>query len=626
MIRALVLCLTASLFLSACTTKLEGGLDGGRVSPTVAGPKQKSFCSTINGSGTFTSEISVSGTATYARREVQSTGGLGGADPDSGGLAAASRNAIRKAEVTISNASGTILNCAETADDGTFTIYAPAGSGTYTVSVNSRIRNGYLKASVMNRPESKRFYSVKATVDATTNSTGLVLEAPATGELTGGAFNILDRLLTTNEYLINQTGLGSLCSADFAGCLDFTTSFVASDDLPIVEVYWEKGFNPNDYFGGGGGLSFYVPGYSRIFILGGIGGDTDSTDTDHFDTSVIVHEYGHFLEDALSISDSPGGSHNGDAVIDPRLAWSEGWGNFIQAAVRGTGNYIDTVGNIDGDDTYNAIEFNLENLDGYDTPDYAGEGNFRELSVSRILYDAVDGVSAENANGGTDLINGKFKEIWAAFTKTTRGLASSTFAFRSIGHLHLAQVWMQNNADTSNASNWSGIRTLNRQDGDTSQYAQLVSTACAGGAATGDFTIDPMSGVDGGSSLASSHMLLNNNYYHLKITSTASYTVQLRYKDADGVGTEADLDLYLYNSRARIGVAADVKAYSQNDVSSTNPITDLELETAGPVTLSPGNYLINVNAYTGSGGGAAGVTNYSLYLNGVKLCPANLVQ
>ena len=42
----------------------------------------------------------------------------------------------------------------------------------------------------------------------------------------------------------------------------------------------EMGFNPNYYFGATGGLSFYLPGYSRLFILGGINGDVNSSDTD----------------------------------------------------------------------------------------------------------------------------------------------------------------------------------------------------------------------------------------------------------------------------------------------------------------------------------------------------------
>src|SRR6185295_15313242 len=104
--------------------------------------------------------------------------------------------------------------------------------------------------------------------------------------------------------------------------------------------------------------------------------DTDNSDTDHFDNSVIIHEYGHFLEDNMFNSDSPGGSHNGDKVIDPRLAWSEGWGNFIQGAVRNVARYTDSLGNDDGT-TRLIYDADMENAQiGNDTPNANGEGNF----------------------------------------------------------------------------------------------------------------------------------------------------------------------------------------------------------------------------------------------------------
>ena len=90
------------------------------------------------------------------------------------------------------------------------------------------------------------------------------------------------------------------------------------------------------------------------------------------------------------------------------------------------------------------------------------------------------------------------------------------------------------------------------------------------------------------------------------------------------MGTKADLDLYLYNESARFATSADILGSSNQDRVDTNPANP-ETETI-TVTLSAGNYLINVNAYTGGGLSTAGNTNYHITVNGNLQCPANIVQ
>src|SRR5690606_13846811 len=108
-------------------------------------------------------------------------------------------------------------------------------------------------------------------------------------------------------------------------------------------------------------------------------------DTDHFDDSIILHEYGHFLEDVYSKTNSPGGVHTGETILDPRLAWGEGWANYFQAAVTGNPVYRDTFGTSLG---FSGVYFN-ENLESgtSDTPNNPGEGNFREFAITRALWD-----------------------------------------------------------------------------------------------------------------------------------------------------------------------------------------------------------------------------------------------
>lgn len=626
-----------ALLLGCSSKETSSTATNGRVSPTYGGPPESAYCANATTFGAPT--VTITGTAKFIRRRIYDNPpanityeGLGSASTSHATLPAEERP-IRAAEIRVTDPSGNVVQCGETnSANGTFSITLPQGNVNYTLSINSRAYNQYLRASVLNRPEANQFYSLSTTVNASASANVGTLRATAdsSGAILGAAFNILDDLFTANDYLRTKAGAAT-CGA-IAGCRSVTLA----SPIPKVTAYWEKGFNPNSYFGSSSGLSFYLPGYSRLFILGGQDGDVDSSDTDHFDNSVILHEYGHFLEDSMFVSDSPGGSHNGNKIIDPRLAWSEGWGNFFQVAVlswagsseMSNPRYYDSSGNLDGDPQL-FFEVDLENaVAGQDLPTAQGEGNFREFSVTRILFDVLDNTPAEGPAaafpGGSDNVTDKFHEIWAALTKTTDGFNDSSWAFRNIGSLHLGQQALP--APT----NWSAIRTGNFQDGDNRQYAQYVTTSgtCAnlGGYR---YQINP---TNIATSLSTSNLFAENDFYHLKISAAGTYTIQLVYKDADGAdsnedgngatsATVADLDLYLYSEDYTFGSSSGLVGRSFSDPDNNFATQKSETIT---VSLQPGNYLINVNAYTGDGYHKAENTYYSIKLGGSDLCPDSL--
>ncbi len=610
MLQQLALSIVGLLILVGCSSKKSAPADCS--GPTCSGPAEAGYCETAT---TYPTPVTITGTAQYNARQpfyvTAGNNGLGYADP-AAVLHPARTNPIRYAEVRVTNSGGAVVQCAETNATGGFSFTLPLGASTYTVSINSRSKNAFLNASVLNAPTSNQFYSLTTTASSAASASVGTVTALANGDLLGGAFNILDQLLNANEMLRFTNGT---CAADFvgAGCANFTVA-------AKVSAYWKPGFNPNAYFGGTSGLSFYLPGYSRLFILGGINGDTDSSDTDHFDNSVIIHEYGHFLEDTQFATDSPGGSHDGDGVIDPRLAWSEGWGNFIQAAVQDytaaaaaqsyTPEYIDTDGNSDGV-THMFFHTNLETASsGSDLPAYAGEGNFREFAVTRLLWDVVDTTPAEAA--ATDNISGKFKEIWASLTGTTGFKTSSNYPFRNVGLLHLTQEHLQS---TFGASNWSAIRTINKHDGDESHYGQYVTTGTTCTYSMAAPYQNPTT------SLAASDLFTNNRFYHVRISSAGSYTFRLAYTDTSGAGVEKDLDLYLYKKSAGIAQSADILKYSRLSPDANKATPEVETFT---LSLGAGDYLLNVNLFTDGSVIANGLT-YTLEMNGSQLCPANLV-
>ncbi|MEM9843115.1 MAG: hypothetical protein AAF767_10700, partial [Pseudomonadota bacterium] len=113
--------------------------------------------------------------------------------------------------------------------------------------------------------------------------------------------------------------------------------------FPALQVFWSINNRPsniiNDATGDVGTSSYTrVGGVPTIRILG-----AENVDTDEYDIHVVVHEFGHYFEDQLSRSDSPGGSHSLNDRLDARLAFSEGWGNAFAGMILDDPNYRDAL-------------------------------------------------------------------------------------------------------------------------------------------------------------------------------------------------------------------------------------------------------------------------------------------
>ena len=158
--------------------------------------------------------------------------------------------------------------------------------------------------------------------------------------------------------------------------------------------------------------SHFSPGNNQIYILGKAG-----VDTDEFDAHVIVHEWGHYFEKNLSRSDSIGGSHSFGQLLDPRVAFGEGYGTAIAAMLLPESVYSDTLWN-----GANIVGF------GYDAEtDWNGDdpnpGPFSEASVMRLLYDIFD----SGTNEGFDTVGVGLGVIYDVLTgpeRTTDALTS----------------------------------------------------------------------------------------------------------------------------------------------------------------------------------------------------------
>ncbi len=217
--------------------------------------------------------------------------------------------------------------------------------------------------------------------DNTANSAAYVLD----GSLTGSGTNPTQtRDLHASLGWDNNTNkyTGERQSAPFA-ILDTLYTSVAmvlavnsALVLPELSVFWSpKNVASSGKFSEGFiGSSLYSSGAVAIYVLG----DEDD-DTDEFDSSVLHHEFGHFIEDSLSRSESIGGAHTIGDPVDMRVAFGEGFGNAFAGMSSGDPVYRDTYGPSQNNGFYFSIEHNNQ-----------GGGYYNEGVVHAILWDIFD--------------------------------------------------------------------------------------------------------------------------------------------------------------------------------------------------------------------------------------------
>lgn len=469
--------ITLLLFIifSVSCSKFGSGKDE-NTEPTAT--EELAECTT---STTYTSPVTITGTADFSKRGLTVTHSGSIVNKLILSTPVAANLPIRFAEIRVLNSAGSIVQCGKTnsvgalkALNGTSDLQISNTAGVYTIEVlarsnqNMSVSNGkpVFKSYVAVKEDiySNTIYKVTSTINSTgsgsyaTTLTATALES-VSSKIEGGAFNIYNNLITTYDY--------------FANLSDATVDFTCLN--PKLDIYWKAGFNPAKYLypteneASLGTLSFYLRGENELYINGGVVGDVKSSDTDHFDDAVIIHEIGHHVEDVCGTMDSPGGSHSGRYRIDPRLAWSEGWGNFLAAHViqnkltsitpvsSGTlpNNewlfYYDSQGYDDGVNTsgYEYIRINLArpgnstselihtesgngtvSYDPVDPTTFPGEGHFREISISRGLFKGTNTCTAPLANcTNTDF----FADYWKALESRSAGIGmgKSDYPFRS---------------------------------------------------------------------------------------------------------------------------------------------------------------------------------------------------
>ncbi len=612
--------ITAFIFLLLGCQK---GNDGFSPIPGPGPLLEPSYCSEVR---TFDNPVTISGTAQYYYRAASPSLGLTG-NPIA--------RAIPFAEVTILDQSGSVVQCSETDGSGNLNFTLMKNS-KYTVRVSSRANNSQIKISVLKDKDLNLPHFIETSLttgaDNTMNMGTLfayarVSESPG---IEGGAFNILWAVYQANEALRTQ----------------IDPNFVA----PKITCYWKAGFDPSSYSGQSQGISYYDIGTATLYILGGSFGDVSAADTDHFDNSVILHEYGHFLEDTYGIFEAKGGPHNGQFEIEPRLAWSEGWANFFQAFVLNSNYYIDTVG-FSGDSVEAGNGFTAASIDLATTPapynamttphgahfdgvTVPGQGEFREMSISRTLYKTISPAVSYNGlwiGGGIG-----FNYVWEAFTDSSIGFRSTAVHFRSAGQFNsvLLQILNSHNISSQTISDWTtNVLNDERQSINTKYYSDPLNSQSSTCIATPCSAVQSVAPVSDGairSMQYSNQFYSNKSYRYYYDGNSINAGIQLNYSTTSG--HTIDLDLFVYDENYKYQeeqTQADPTSYYGLASASTgnNPGTDTGTEVTSLLGRSPGWYIINVKSktYGITAANLNGTATFNLSLNsGRCLCPQNL--
>jgi len=295
------------------------------------------------------------------------------------------------------------------------------------------------------------------------------------------------------------------------------------------------------------GTSYYDG--SAIYILGDA-----NNDTDEYDSHVLLHEWGHYLESELFRSDSIGGDHSDGALLDFRVAMSEGFANAFSGMMNNDINYADSSGVAQA----SGFSFSI----GRKTR--INKGFFSEGSVGSVLYNYYANGAGKMANDFTPIFNvlssPSYKENEAL---TSIFLFSSQFKNQIPEHASLFNDLLQEQnifgsdeygADESNNGGLSIVLPV---------YKTLTM---------GNLAVNVCSAADFGKQ----NKLGNSQFLKLNINQSGSYNIRINKSGGADVISKPEVVVYQKGKQL---------AYLPNSVADN---------VSGNIGLLKGNYIVEV--------------------------------
>ena len=455
---------------------------------------------------------------------------------------------IRGATVEVfSPVNGDVLSIAASDMFGRFRVPVPIAGG-YAVRILSRSLDAGI--TVLDNTRAGATYVTTADIGF---EGGPVLIASDSNR-GSGAFNILEVVRRGNAFIRR---------------IDRDLS------LPELSIFWSPFNSParGNLEEGRIGGTFFNASNNTAFVLG-----DRMTDSDEFDDDVILHEYAHLIAAWFSRDDSVGGSHLLGDILDPRVAWSEGWANFFSALVQDDPIYRDSSGPNGG----MVLEHDLEeNVPAGDRPGYRSE-----FSVHSTLWDLVD-----EAQDQGDQLQIAPASMWDAFV----GLRQDSFVYVASFLDRLALLRAEDAFGIEQVARARSIDYFASADPSISiPFPQLF-----GGATEVSGDVDSLS-------RRRANLAQSAHHYAFEITEGA---VSLRL-DITGLGPgdnpgANDLDLFLMDSDGRVLARSDRGLNGQSELISTS--------------LPPGRYVVEIRSYYTEGESGTLVFNSGSYRLQIRL-------
>lgn len=276
------------------------------------------------------------------------------------------------------------------AGEFSFSLAESLETSTLFVRVTTKSSLGYAEVEVTDYEEALYAVASENFVGATAGLTLLATADDATGRI-AGAFNIYAQALRG---------------------IQFVRAFDEAAQFPLLAIRWATGIDSESL--ACTCFSHEHPDGNIVFVIE-IG--DSAIDTDDFDDSVILHEFGHYLETVFSRFSSPGGTHllGYDAFplqdLDDRLAFSEGWADAFAQMVLGDPIFVNTPGF--------GFSLDLEN------PYLPVSGTGSESAISGVFWDLFDGTASGVVGTDPDTIDLGFGPIWQAM----KALRSETHVY-----------------------------------------------------------------------------------------------------------------------------------------------------------------------------------------------------
>ncbi len=236
----------------------------------------------------------------------------------------------------------------------------------------------------------------------------------------------------------------SILDAAYAAASRFIDEGVPKPTFPKLEINWSVENRPEDGDVNLGEISTSHWDGTEIYILG-----KEDIDTDEFDTHVIVHEWGHSFEQFISRSDSFGGSHGYGDVLDPRLAFSEGFCNALSAIILDPDTVYSDASGMQQNNGFS------EDINENDTSAAAVPGWYSETTVQNIVYDLYDNDQGESF----DKVNLGVPGIYSAAIGGLKMTPALTTIFPFVNAVKTEQTNMSSAIDAivTHHSNGSGF-------------------------------------------------------------------------------------------------------------------------------------------------------------------------